>query len=68
MNVISTVLTPQVFTRKEQTPLPVAGHPIDNDIENTGYRFEGKKMIEVKVNEEYADKNQVILIMPKRSG
>jgi hypothetical protein len=43
----------------------VAAHPIDNDIENVGYRFEGKKMKEVKVNEEYADKNQVILIMPK---
>lgn len=43
----------------------VAGHPIDNDIENKGYRFEGKKMIEVTVNEEYADKFPVILIMPK---
>jgi hypothetical protein len=34
-------------------------------VENIGYRFEGKKMKEVKVNEEYADKYMVILIMPK---
>ena len=43
----------------------VAAHPIDNDIENTGYRFEGKKMKEVTVNEKYSDNYQVILIMPK---
>ncbi len=59
---------PSSFYPKGTNTFTVAGHPIDNDIENTGYRFEGKKMIEVKVNEEYADKNQVILIMPRRSG
>ena len=56
---------PSSFYPKGTISFTVAAHPIDNDIENTGYRFEGKKMKEVKVNEEYADKNQVILIMPK---
>jgi hypothetical protein len=56
---------PSSFYPKGTNSYTVAAHPIDNDIENTGYRFEGKKMLEVKVNEEYADKYQVILIMPK---
>ena len=56
---------PLKFLPKGTNTFTIAGHPIDNDIENTGYRFEGKKMIEVKVKEEYADKNQVILIMPR---
>ncbi len=56
---------PSSFYPKGTTSFTVAAHPIDNDIENTGYHFEGKKMKEVNVNEEYADKNMVILIMPK---
>jgi hypothetical protein len=56
---------PSSFYPKGTNSFTVAAHPIDNDIENTGYRFEGKKMKQVSVNEEYADKNQVILIMPK---
>jgi hypothetical protein len=56
---------PSSFYPKGNNSYTVAAHPIDNDIENTGYRFEGKKKIEVTVNEEYADKYQVILIMPK---
>ncbi len=56
---------PSNFYPKGTNSFTVAAHPIDNDIENVGYRFEGKKMKEVKVNEDYADKNQVILIMPK---
>jgi hypothetical protein len=56
---------PTSFYPKGINSFTVAAHPIDNDVENTGYRFEGKKMKEVKVNEEYADKYMVILIMPK---
>jgi hypothetical protein len=56
---------PSGFYPKGTNSFTVAAHPIDNDIENTGYRFEGKKMKEVTVNEDYADKYQVILIMPK---
>jgi hypothetical protein len=56
---------PSSFYPKGTNSFTVAAHPIDNDMENTGYRFEGKKMKEVKVNEEYADKYMVILIMPK---
>ena len=56
---------PSSFYPKGANTFTVAAHPIDNDIENKGYRFEGKKMKEVKVNEEYSDKNQVILIMPE---
>ena len=56
---------PSSFYPRGNNFYTVAAHPIDNDIENTGYRFEGKKMIEVMVNEEYADKYMVILIMPK---
>jgi len=56
---------PTSFYPKGTNSFTVAAHPIDNDMENTGYRFEGKKMKEVKVNEEYADKYMVILIMPK---
>jgi hypothetical protein len=56
---------PSSFYPKGTNSFTVAAHPVDNDIENTGYRFEGKKMKEVTVNEEYADKYQVILIMPR---
>ena len=56
---------PTSFYPKGTNSFTVAAHPIDNDVENVGYRFEGKKMKEVKVNEEYADKYMVILIMPK---
>jgi hypothetical protein len=56
---------PSSFYPKGTNSFTVAAHPIDNDVENIGYRFEGKKMKEVKVNEEYADKYMVILIMPK---
>lgn len=55
---------PSSFYPKGTNTFTVAAHPIDNDIENTGYRFEGKKIKEVTVNEEYADKNMVVLIMP----
>lgn len=56
---------PTSFYPKGTNSFTVAAHPIDNDVENVGYRFEGKKMVEVKVNEEYADKYMVMLIMPK---
>ena len=56
---------PSSFYPKGTNSYTVAAHPIDNDIENTGYRFEGKKMKEVTVNEKYSDNYQVILIMPK---
>lgn len=56
---------PSSFYPKGTNSFTVAAHPIDNDIENNGYRFEGKKMKEVTVNEEYADKYMVLLIMPK---
>lgn len=56
---------PSSFYPKGSGSLTVAGHPVDNDVENKGYRFEGNKMLEVTVNEEYADKYQVLLIMPK---
>ena len=56
---------PTSFYPKGTNSFTVAAHPIDNDVENTGYRFEGKRMKEVKVNEEYADKYMVLLIMPK---
>lgn len=56
---------PASFYPKGTSSFTVAAHPIDNDEENTGYRFEGKKMKEVKVNEGYADKFMVLLIMPK---
>ncbi len=59
---------PASFYPKGTNSFTVAAHPIDNDVENTGYRFEGRKMKEVTVNEEYADKNMVILIMPKDEG
>jgi len=56
---------PASFYPKGTNSFTVAAHPIDNDVENVGYRFEGKKMVEVKVNEEYTDKYMVLLIMPK---
>ncbi len=56
---------PSSFYPKGTNSFTVAAHPIDNDMENIGYRFEGRRMIEVTVNEEYADKYQVLLIMPR---
>jgi len=56
---------PSNFYPRGTTSYTVAAHPIDNDIENKGYRYEGKKKIEVVVNEKYADKYMVLLIMPK---
>jgi len=56
---------PSNFYPRGTTSYTVAAHPIDNDIENTGYRYEGKKRTEVKVNEKYADRYMVLLIMPK---
>ena len=56
---------PSSFYPKGAKSFTVAAHPIDNDAENTGYRFEGRKMVQVKVNEEYTDKNMVLLLMPK---
>lgn len=56
---------PSSFYPKGTRSFTVAAHPIDNDAENTGYRFEGRKMVQVRVNEEYADKNMVLLLMPK---
>lgn len=56
---------PSSFYPKGSDSFTVAAHPIDNDIENTGYRYEGKKKTEVTVNEKYADKYQVLLIMPR---
>ena len=56
---------PSSFYPKGTNSFTVAAHPIDNDEENNGYRYEGRKMIKVKVNEEYADKNMVLLVMPK---
>ena len=56
---------PSSFYPKGTNSFTVAAHPVDNDIENVGYRFEGKRMLEVKVNEGYADKYPVLLIMPK---
>jgi hypothetical protein len=56
---------PMSFYPKGTNTFTVAGHPVDNDEENTGYRFDGKRKVEVKVNEDYADKYPVILIMPR---
>ncbi len=56
---------PSCFYPKGTKAYTVAAHPIDNDEENIGYRYEGNKKIKVLVNERYTDKNQVFLIMPK---
>jgi len=56
---------PACFYPKGIKTFTVAAHPIDNDIENKGYCVDGKKIKEVNVNEKYADKNPVILIMPE---
>ena len=47
------------------TSFTLAAHPIDNDFENAGYRFEGGRMHKVTVNEKYADRYQVLLVMPR---
>jgi hypothetical protein len=50
---------------EENTPITVAGHPIDNDDENIGYVILNKNNLnEVTVNEDYANENLVILILP----
>ncbi len=56
---------PSSFYPKGTKSMTVAAHPVDNDEEGPGYRFEGKKMLQVTVNEEYADTWPVILIMPR---
>jgi hypothetical protein len=56
---------PSCFYPRGTRAYTVAAHPIDNDEENIGYRYEGKKKIEVLVNERYTDRYQVFLIMPK---
>jgi hypothetical protein len=55
---------PSSFYPKGTRSMTVAAHPIDNEFEGRGYRFEGKKVKEVTVNEEYADTYPVVLIMP----
>jgi len=55
---------PSSFYPRGTKSMTVAAHPVDNDEEGPGYRFEGKKMLQVTVNEEYADTYPVILIMP----
>ncbi|HQG76594.1 MAG TPA: hypothetical protein PLS58_03835 [Bacteroidales bacterium] len=62
---------PSSFYPKGTRVVTVAAHPIDNDKEGAGYRFEGKIVQRVTVNERYADASPVILIMPpdeKESG
>jgi len=62
---------PSSFYPKGTKVMTVAAHPVNNDAEGTGYRFEGKKVQQVTVNEKYADSSPVILIMPpdeKESG
>ncbi len=60
---------PADFYPKGIKTYTIAAHPIDNDIENVGYLIDGKKVIrEVLVNEEYADKNPVLLVMPCDEG
>lgn len=55
---------PSNFYPKGTFSMTVAAHPIDNEFEGKGFRFEGRKIKEVTVNEEYADTYPVILIMP----
>lgn len=55
---------PSNFYPRGTNSMTVASHPVDNEFEGKGYRFEGKKVKEVTVNEEYADTYPVILIMP----
>ena len=60
---------PSSFYPKGIKTYTVAAHPIDNDVENVGYLMDGKKVIrEVMVNEEYADANPVLLVMPRDEG
>lgn len=56
---------PACFYPKGIKSFTIAAHPIDNDIENRGFCVDGNKVKEVLVNEKYADKNPVILIMPE---
>lgn len=49
--------------------ITVAGHPIENDVEGIGYVCTDSKTIQdVMVNEDYADANPVMLIMPEEPG
>jgi hypothetical protein len=59
---------PLSFYPKGTNSFTVAAHPVDNDFEGRGFRFDGRKKIEVTVNEKYADKYPVILVMPKDEG
>jgi hypothetical protein len=56
---------PMSFYPKGISGLTVASHPIDNDIKGPGYRYDGKSLVAVTVDEAYADKYPVLLIMPK---
>jgi len=56
---------PASFYPKGNKSYTVVAHPIDNDVENTGYRYDGKRILKVKVNEEYTDKYMVLMVMPK---
>ena len=56
---------PTSFHPKGNKSYTVVAHPIDNDVENTGYRYDGKRILKVKVNEEYTDKYMVLMVMPK---
>ena len=56
---------PLSFYPKGTGTFTVASHPIDNEYDGPGYRYEGRKLVEVTVNEKYTDKYPVLLIMPK---
>ncbi len=56
---------PASFYPKGNKSYTVVAHPIDNDVENTGYRYDGKRILKVKVNEEYTDKYMVLMVMPR---
>jgi hypothetical protein len=56
---------PLSYYPKGTNSFTVASHPIDNEYEGKGFRYDGKKQIEVSVNEAYTDKYPVLLIMPK---
>jgi hypothetical protein len=49
----------------EDTQLTVSAHPIDNDIEGVGYISDGTNNLNiVSVDEDYADRYPVMLVMP----
>ncbi|HPX06426.1 MAG TPA: hypothetical protein PLC17_10855 [Tenuifilaceae bacterium] len=56
---------PEEFYPEGIKTLTVAAHPIDNEFEGVGYVLNGSKSERVLVNEDYADRHPVLLIMPK---